>query len=147
MQQQGNLMQGQQARPNLQNLQNVPAVQIKMTQEDNDAINRLAQQLAATTSPEDRRKIQQNLQNMPADQLQNLRAKGVDLVAAYFRDRATKEWRRQQQGLNANANLTPNMQINSTMQAQRQAQGSSNLSTTQATREYKGMSKPEERLS
>jgi hypothetical protein len=82
-------MRNQQARGNPQ------TVQIKLTPEDNEAINRLAQQLAASTSPEDRLKNQQDLQKTPADQLQYIKAKVVDLMAAYFRDRTFKERRHQ----------------------------------------------------
>lgn len=114
MQQPNNPMQNQQPRPNPQ------TIPLKMTQEDHGAINQLAQKLAATTSPEDRRKIQQNLNSMPQEQLNNIRAKGVDPMAAYFRDRATKEWRRQQQALGGNPNFTSGMQMNPVVQAQRQ---------------------------
>jgi Mediator complex subunit 15 len=128
MQQPNSFMQSQQPRPNQQ------MVQIKMTPEDNEAINRIAQQMAATTSPEDRRKIQQNLQNMPADQLQNIKAKGVDPMAAYFRDRATKEWRRQQQGLGVNPNFNANMQMYPAAQAQRPGQTPANMPKAQGSR-------------
>ncbi len=136
MQQQVTFIQNQQPRPNPQ------TVQLKLTPEDNEAINRLAQQLAATTSPEDRRKIQQNLQNMPADQLQNIKAKGVDPMAAYFRDRATKEWRRQQQGLNGNPNFTSNTQVNPAIQAQRQGQTPANISNAHGSRGMSGNGQP-----
>ncbi len=127
MQQANNPIQNQQPRPTIQTMQ------LKMTQEDNEAVNRLAQKLAATTSPEDRRKIQHNLNSMPQEQLNNIRAKGVDPMAAYFRDRATKEWRRQQQGLGGNPNFTSSMQMNPAVQAQRQ-QTPANMPNAQAGR-------------
>ena len=127
VQQPNAFMQNQQSRTNPQN------VQLKMTQEDNEAINRLAQQLAATTSVEDKRQIQQNLQKMPPGQLQNIKAKGVDPMAAYFRDRATKKWRCQQQGLGGNPNFTSNMQMNPALQAQRQGQTPANMPGAQGS--------------
>ncbi len=135
MQQPSNPMQNQQPRPNPHTMQ------LKMTPADNEAINRLAQKLAAMTSPEDRQKIQQNLNSMPQEQLNNIRAKGLDPMAAYFRDRATKEWRRQQQGLSTNPNFTSNMQMNAAAQAQRQ-QPSANMPNAQAGRAMPGNGQP-----
>ncbi|KAF7509303.1 hypothetical protein GJ744_008197 [Endocarpon pusillum] len=131
MQQPNNPMQNQQPRPNPQTMP------LKMTQEDHGAINQLAQKLAATTSPEDRRKIQQNLNSMPQEQLNNIRAKGVDPMAAYFRDRATKEWRRQQLALGGNPNFPSGMQMNPVAQAQRQPTPA-NMPNAQAGRGISG---------
>ena len=120
--------------PNQQPRSNPQPGQVKMTAEDNEAINRLAQRLAATTTLEDRRKIQQNLQNMPADQLQNMKARGVDPIAAYFRERATREWRRQQPTLGGNNNFTPNVQMYTATPAPRQGQAPTNMAGTPASR-------------
>jgi hypothetical protein len=131
-----NFTPNQQPRPNPQ-----PG-QMKMTPEDNEAINRLAQQLAATTTLEDRRKIQQNLQKIPADQLQNMKARGVNPMAAYFRERATKQWRHQQQVSGGNSNFPPNMQMYPTTPASRQGQAPANMAGAQASRAMPGTGQP-----
>ena len=135
-QQPNNFTQNQQLRPNAQ------PMQMKMTPEDNEAINRLAQQLAATTTAEDRRKIQQNLQALPAEQLQSMKARGVDPIAVFFRERATKEWQRQRQALAGNPNFTTNLQMNPAAQAQRQGQMPANMTGAQGNRGMPGSGQP-----
>lgn len=127
IQQPNNLMQNQPARPNLH------PPQINVAQDDNKTINQVAQQLAAATSPEDTQKIHQMLKNMPADQLQNLTAMGVNPMVAYFRKRA-KEWLRSQHGLSGNPNFPPNPQMTSALQAPRQGQTPANIPPAQGGR-------------
>jgi hypothetical protein len=136
MEQPNNMMQSQQHR------QNPQVAQLKMTPEDNEAIHRLSQQLAARTSAEDKRKIQHGLQSMPPEQLQNMKAKGIDPMAAYFRSQATKEWRRQQQGLGGNPNFTPNMSMTPATQAQRQGQTPVNMAAAPGNRVMSGNGQP-----
>lgn len=122
----------QQPRPNQQ------AGPLKITPQDNDAINRIAHQMVMATSVDDKRKIQQNIMStMSEEQLQNMRVRGIDPVAVYIRDRAVKQWKAQQSAGSGNPNFTPNMQMNPAM-AQRQGQLAANMTGPQGGRGMPG---------
>ena len=89
MQQGPNFKQNQQQRPNPHD------PRMLLTKQENDAINKLAAQMAEKTSKEDLAKIRANLENMTPEQRQTMTQKGVDPLVFFFRTQATKEWRRQ----------------------------------------------------
>jgi KIX domain len=86
MQESTNFMQGQQPK-------SLPPW--KPSKEDNEAINKLAAQMAEKTPPEDIAKIRANLDNMTAQQRELMNQKGIDPLVYFFRTQATKEYRRQ----------------------------------------------------
>jgi hypothetical protein len=86
MQENKNFMQGQQQKP-LQPW--------KPTNEDNEAINKLAVQMAEKTPQEDIAKIRANLDNMTTQQREIMNQRGVDPLRYFFRTQAAKEYRRQ----------------------------------------------------
>jgi hypothetical protein len=86
MQENTSFMQGQQQKP-------LPPW--KPSKEDNEAINKLAAQMAERTPPADIAKIRANLDNMTTQQREIMNQKGVDPLLYFFRTQAAKEYRRQ----------------------------------------------------
>jgi KIX domain len=86
MQENTNFMQGQQPK-------SLPPW--KPTKEDNEAINKLAVQMAEKTPQADIAKIRANLDNMTVQQREIMSQKGVDPLRYFFRTQAAKEYRRQ----------------------------------------------------
>jgi KIX domain len=86
MQEGTNFMQGQQPKSLLP---------WKPSREDNDAINKLAAQMAEKTPQEDIAKIRANLDNMTVQQREIMNQKGVDPLVYFFHTQAVKEYRRQ----------------------------------------------------
>jgi hypothetical protein len=97
MQENTSFMQGQQPKP-------LPPW--KPTKEDNDAINKLAAQMAEKTPQEDIAKIRANLDNMTMQQREIMSQKGVDPLRYFFRTQAAKEYRRQKMNAMAAGSIT-----------------------------------------
>ena len=89
MQPNANFIQNQQQRQNQQ-----PGG-IRWSKEDNEAINKLAAQMAEQTPPADIAKIRANLDNMSAQQREQMASKNVEPLLFFFRTQASKEYRRQ----------------------------------------------------
>lgn len=66
----------------------------KPSKEDNEAINKLAAQMAEATPVADIAKIRANLDGMTAQQREIMRQKGVEPLVYFFRIQAAKEYRR-----------------------------------------------------
>ena len=77
------------------------------SKEDNEAINKLAAQMAEKTPQEDIAKIRANLDNMTVQQRELMNQKGVDPLVYFFRTQAAKEYRRQK--MNAMAARRPGL--------------------------------------
>ena len=100
---------GQASRPMRNTVQAQPTqaastnMNYKMTPEESEKINRLARQLAQNTSQEDMHRLKQSLaQHMTPEKMQAYKAKGIDPLAAWFRERAMRDLRRQRQGFMSN---------------------------------------------
>ncbi len=101
MQSNANFMQNQQQRQNPQ-----AGAAMRWSKEDNEAINKLAAQMAEQTPPADIAKIRANLDNMSAQQREQMAQKNVDPLLFFFRTQASKEYRRQKMtSMAANSNV------------------------------------------
>jgi hypothetical protein len=86
MQENTGFMQGQQQKP-------LPPW--KPSKEDNEAINKLAAQMAERTPQADIAKTRANLDNITMQQREIMNQKGLDPLVYFFRTQAAKEYRRQ----------------------------------------------------
>jgi hypothetical protein len=89
-----------------QSQQKEPLPKWKPSKEDNDAINKLAVQMAEKTPQEDIAKIRANLDNMTMQQREIMSQKGVDPLRYFFRTQAAKEYRRQKMNAMAAGSIT-----------------------------------------
>jgi hypothetical protein len=113
MQENTNFMQGQQPKS---------LSPWKPTKEDNEAINKLAVQMAENTPQEDMAKIRANLDLLTTQQRELLYQKGVDPVRYFFRTQAAKEYRRQKMNAMAASSNTDEGNGNPSNGAQGQEQ-------------------------
>lgn len=120
----GNQQMGMQ-HMGMQNMPHGPHPQIPpnhaqphLTVDDNQAIQRIAQNLASSTPRDQLERIRHNLENMQPDQRQFLAQQNLDPITFFFRSHATRKFLEQRARMGQRASHDPNVPGNAVMPQQ-----------------------------